>query len=94
MVCECVFKSCLLNSTGSGLLVIPGVYLVLSTLDVVIKDYYFEVPPRLRCSSSLPAVCTVTIYVIPVTHMSKPVILKSNRLTVTGLTISNKFANC
>ncbi len=24
------------------------VYLALSTLDVVIKDYYFEVPPRLR----------------------------------------------
>ncbi len=40
----------------SGLLVIPGVstcysrcvYLALSTLDVVIKDYYFEVLPRLR----------------------------------------------
>ncbi len=25
MICECVFKSCLLNSTSSGLLVIPGV---------------------------------------------------------------------
>ncbi len=41
---------------SSGLLVIPGVstcysrcvYLALSTLDVVIKDYYFEVLPRLR----------------------------------------------
>ncbi len=56
VICECVFKSCLLNSTSSGLLVIPGVstrysrcvYLALSTLDVVIKDYYFEVLPRLR----------------------------------------------
>ncbi len=44
---------------SSGLLVIPGVstrysrcvYLALSTLDVVIKDYYFEVLPRLACSS-------------------------------------------
>ncbi len=25
VICECVFKSCLLNSTSSGLLVIPGV---------------------------------------------------------------------
>ncbi len=66
----CVFKSCLLSSMSSGLLVIPGVsvclpyldvcvcialsYLdvcvciALSYLDVVIKDYYFEVSPRLR----------------------------------------------
>ncbi len=47
----CVFKSCLLNSISSGLLVIPVflcVYLALSYLDVVIKDYYFEVSPRLR----------------------------------------------
>ncbi len=51
----CVFKYCLLNSISSGLLVTPGVhvcllcvYLVLSYLDVVIKDYYFEVSPRLR----------------------------------------------
>ncbi len=56
VISECVFKSCLLSSISSGLLVIPGVstrysrcvYLALSTLDVVIKDCYFEVPPRLR----------------------------------------------
>ncbi len=33
---------------SSGLLVIPGVYLALCYPDVVIKDYYFEVSPRLR----------------------------------------------
>ncbi len=38
-----VFKSCLLSSMSSGLLIIPGVsvYLALSYLDVVIKDCYF-----------------------------------------------------
>ncbi len=49
VICECVFKSCLLNSISSGLLVIPGVStLPCVTLDVVSKDYYFEVLPRLR----------------------------------------------
>ncbi len=43
-----VFKSCLLSSIWSGLLVIPGVSVGLPYLDVVIKDYYFEVYPRLR----------------------------------------------
>ncbi len=41
----------------------PGflsVYIALSYLDVVIKDYYFEVSPRLHVPRSLPAVCTVT----------------------------------
>ncbi len=60
----CVFKSCLLSSMSSGLLVITGVsvslYLALSHLDVVIKDYYFEVISSSACSSFLPAVCTVT----------------------------------
>ncbi len=56
VICEGVFKSCLLYSMLSGLLVIPGVstcysrcvYLALCYPDVVIKDYYFEVLPRLR----------------------------------------------
>ncbi len=44
----CVFKSCLLSSISSGLLVPPGVStLPLSYLDVVIKDYYLEVYPSL-----------------------------------------------
>ncbi len=43
----CVFKSCLLSSMSSGLLVIPGVSVCLPYLDVIIKDYYFEVSPRL-----------------------------------------------
>ncbi len=68
VICECVFKSCLLNSISSGLLVIPGVstcysrcvYLALCYPDVVIKDYYFEVISSSAYSSSLPAVCTVT----------------------------------
>ncbi len=33
---------------SSGLLVTPGVPVCLPYLDVVIKDYYFEVYPRLR----------------------------------------------
>ncbi len=60
----CVFKSCLLSSMSSGLLVIPGVSVCLHCPvypDVVIKDYYFEVYPRLRVPSFLPAVCTVTL---------------------------------
>ncbi len=62
VICECVFKSCLLNSISSGLLVIPGVStLPCVTLDVVSKDYYFEVTSSSACSSSLPGVCTVTI---------------------------------
>ncbi len=48
----CVFKSCLLSSMSSGLLVIPGVSTCLPYLDVVIKDYYFEVSPRLRVPRS------------------------------------------
>ncbi len=61
MVCECVFKSCLLNSTSSGLLVIPGVStlpclpLMLSLKTIILKY------PSSACSSSLPAVCTVTL---------------------------------
>ncbi len=43
-----VFKSCLLSSMWSGLLGIPGVSVCLPYLDVVSKDYYFEVSPRLR----------------------------------------------
>ncbi len=48
----CVFKSCLLSSILSGLLVTPGVPVCLSYLDVVIKDYYFELYPRLRVPRS------------------------------------------
>ncbi len=45
MVCECVFKSCLLNSTSSGLLVIPGVStlpclpLMLSLKTIILKYF-------------------------------------------------------
>ncbi len=43
VICECVFKSCLLNSTSSGLLVIPGVStlpcvtLMLSLKTIILK---------------------------------------------------------
>ncbi len=42
---------------GSGLLVIPGVSILpCVTLDVVSKDYYFEVPPCL-CVPRLSLLC-------------------------------------
>ncbi len=48
----CVFKSCLLSLISSGLLVtsrcILSLCLVLSYLDVLIKDYYLSLCPRLR----------------------------------------------
>ncbi len=47
-----VFKSCLLSSMSSGLLVTPVVPVCLPYLDVVNKDYYFELPPRLRVPAS------------------------------------------
>ncbi len=48
-----ICQSC--QSMSSGLLVTPGVPVCLPYLDVIIKDYYFEVYPRLRvpCSSLL-----------------------------------------
>ncbi len=45
VICECVFKSCLLNSTSSGLLVIPGVStlpclpLMLSLKTIILKYF-------------------------------------------------------
>ncbi len=45
VICECVFKSCLLNSTSSGLLVIPGVstlpcVTLMSSLKTIILKYF------------------------------------------------------
>ncbi len=61
VICEGVFKSCLLYSMLSGQLVIPGVStLPCLPLMLSLKNYYFEVLPRLRVPRPLPAVCTVT----------------------------------
>ncbi len=60
VICECVFKSCLLNSTSSGLLVIPGVStLPCLPLMLSLKTIIWSTSSS-ACSSSLPAVCTVT----------------------------------
>ncbi len=61
MISECVFKSCLLSSISSGLLVIPGVStLPCLPLMLSLKTIIFESTSSSACSSSLPAVCTVT----------------------------------